>query len=262
MTQHPFTIDNDEPTIVCPADQTVECASDIHIGTPTVTSSCHLGTTVTTSGPTLVYGQADCPGAEYEIVYTVEDDCGRTAYCVQTFTIHNDGPTIMCPADQTVECASDIHIGTPTVTSSCHLGTTVTTSGPTLVYGQADCPGAEYEIVYTVEDDCGRTAYCVQTFTIHNDGPTIMCPADQTVECASDIHIGTPTVTSSCHLGTTVTTSGPTLVYGQADCPGAEYEIVYTVEDDCGRTAYCVQTFTIHNDGPDNNMSSRPDSRM
>ncbi len=245
-----FTIHNDGPTIVCPDDQTVECASDIVEGTPTTTTTCGMEKWVTTSGPTLVSGQADCPGAKYEIEYTVEDACGRTAYCVQTFTIHNDGPTIVCPDDQTVECASDIVEGTPTTTTSCGMEKWVTTSGPTLVSGEADCPGAKYEIEYTVEDACGRTAYCVQTFTIHNDGPTIICPDDQTVECASDIVEGTPTSTTSCGMEKWVTTSGPTLVSGDADCYGAKYEIIYTVEDACGRTKSYTQTFTIDNDGP------------
>ena len=245
-----FTIDNDPPSIVCPADQTVECYDDIIVGTPSVTVSCYLGYDVTTTGPTLIYGQDDCPGAKYEIVYTVTDDCGRTASCTQKFTIENDPPTIVCPADQTVECYDDIAVGVPTVTTSCYLGYDVTTTGPTLVYGQADCPGAKYEIVYTVTDDCGRTASCTQKFTIENDPPTIVCPPDQTVECYDDIVEGIATVSTSCYLGYVVTTTGPTLVYGQDDCPGAKYEIVYTVTDDCGRTASCTQKFTIENDPP------------
>ncbi len=245
-----FTIHNDGPTIVCPADQTVECVSHIIIGTPTVTSSCYLGTTVTTTGPHLVYGQNNCPGAKYEIIYTVTDECGRIARCIQIFTIHNNGPTIVCPADQTVECASHIIVGTPTITSSCGLHTTLTTTGPALVSGIANCHGAVYSIIYNVEDACGRTASCTQTFTIHNNGPTIVCPADQTVECISDIIVGTPTVSSSCGLHTTVTHAGPTLISGKENCDGAKYEIIYTVTDGCGRIASCTQTFTLHNDGP------------
>ena len=155
----------------------------------------------------------------------------------RTFTIHNDPPTIVCPPDQIVECYDDIHVGIPTVTVSCYLGYDVTTTGPALVYGQHDCYGAIYEIVYTVTDECGRKASCTQKFTIDNEGPTIVCPADKTVECYDDIYIGVPTVTTSCYLGYDVTTSGPHLVHGQAYCEGAVYEIVYTVTDDCGRKA-------------------------
>ena len=82
----------------------------------------------------------------------------------------------------------DIAEGTPDTTTSCGLTSTVTTVGPTLVSGQADCDGAVYEIVYTVEDECGRTDECTQTFTISNAGPTITCPADEVVECAGDVN--------------------------------------------------------------------------
>ncbi|MDB4438789.1 SpaA isopeptide-forming pilin-related protein [bacterium] len=243
-----FTISNNGPTIVCPSDATVTCAYDISVGTPTVSSSCGVHTTVTTTGPTLVSGTAECHGATYQLTYTVTDVCGRSASCVQIFTLDNEGPSITCPADATVTCAYDIIVGTPFVTSSCNLGNVVTTSGPTLVYGNADCHGSSYELVYTVTDACGRSASCTQTFTIVNDGPTITCPHDVTVECVYDISVGTPSVTSSCNLGTVVTTSGPTLTHGVDNCAGASYVITYTVIDICGRSASCNQTFTIEND--------------
>ena len=218
---------NDGPTIECPADVVVECVDEIAEGTPVVTTSCGVISTVTTVGPTLVSGTTDCDGAAYEIVYTVEDACGRSASCTQTFTVVNNGPTIECPADEVVECTDDIAESTPVTTSSCGLGNTVTTVGPTLVSGQADCDGAEYEIVYTVEDACGRSVSCTQTFTISNAAPTIECPLDVVVECLDDIVVATPVVTASCGLSTEVITQGPTLVSGQSNCEGAVYEITY-----------------------------------
>ena len=162
--------------------------------------------------------------------YTVEDECGRIESCTQIFTISNVGPTIECPADAVVECADDIVEGTPVVAASCGLTTTVTTVGPTLTSGTADCDGATYEIAYTVEDECGRTESCTQIFTISNQGPTIECPADAVVECVEDIVEGTPVVAASCGLTTTVTAVGPTSTSGTVDCDGATYEIVYTVD--------------------------------
>ncbi len=245
-----FTIANAEPTIVCPADEIVACATDITEGVPTVTTSCGLASTVTTSGPLLKSGAADCPGAIYEIVYTVEDGCGRMASCTQTFTIVNDAPMITCPANEIVTCADDIMAGSPTVVTSCGVSNSVATLGPTLKSGTADCDGAIYEIVYTVTDACGRMASCTQTFTISNVGPSITCPADAVVACATDIAVGTPTISTSCGVTSSFTTTGPTLVTGIADCPGTTYEIVYTAVDACDRMASCTQTFTIANDAP------------
>ena len=245
-----FTIANDPPMIDCPADEVVACEADIEEGTPIVTTSCGLESGISTSGPTLISGTADCPDAEYEIIYTVRDSCGRTANCAQIFTIANDEPTITCPADTVVACFTDIAAGMAITTTSCGLESGVSTSDPTLISGTVDCPSAEYEIVYTVTDSCGRVADCAQRFRIANDGPTIACPMDTTVTCFTDIVASTPTVATSCGLESGVSTSEPTLISGTADCPDAEYEIVYTVMDSCGRTADCAQRFTIANAEP------------
>jgi len=245
-----FTIANDPPMITCPADETVVCAADIMEGTPEVTTSCELGFEVTTVGPTLTGGTDNCNGATYEIVYTATDDCGRTAECTQVFTLNTDDPSIACPADETVTCLADIMESTADFVVACELGGEVTAVGPTLTSGTDDCPGATYEIVYTLTDACMNTIECTQVFTIANDPPTITCPADETVTCEADIAEGVAEFTTSCMLGGEVTTAGPTLTAGDADCPDATYEIVYTVTDDCGRTADCTQVFTIANDPP------------
>ena len=135
-------------------------------------------------------------------------DSGRTATCTETFTIMNPEPTISCPAGATVECESDIAgvIGTPTFITSCSNAATLSSEGPNLVSGNANCPGATYEIVHTVTEDArGRSASCTQTFTIANPEPTRTCPSGATVECEADIAEGTPQTSSSCGLTTTVT---------------------------------------------------------
>ena len=241
-----FTLDVAAPTISCPADATVACYDDIAAGTPTTSTSCELGSTVTTDGPNLVSGNDGCDGAIYSITYTVTDDCGQTVSCSQSFALSVDGPTIACPADATVECFEDISEGTPVVTTACGQGFTVATAGPTQISGNGPCDAAQYEIVYTVTDDCGKTASCTQTFTLNVAPPTITCPADAIVDCYSDISEGTPTVTTSCGFDYTVATTGPTLVSGTDECDGAQYEIVYTATDDCGQTASCTQTFTLN----------------
>ena len=239
------------PTIQCPADMTVECLANIAAGTPTVTTDCNLMSSVGTVGPTLISGQAGCDGAQYTIVYTATDDCGRTASCTQTWTLANAGPTIQCPADMTVQCASDIVAGTPMTSTSCMLGSTVTNVGPTLISGQAGCDGAQYTIVYTVTDECQRTASCTQTWTLANNGPVITCPADMTVECFSDIVVNAndATATTDCMLGVTFMVSAP-VQDGPDDCPGTTYTYTYTATDECGRTDECEQVFTIDNAGP------------
>ena len=248
-----FTIENDGPTITCPASDIVECFADISVDAAdaSFTTSCDLGATVRVSDP-LVVGTPDCPGTTYTYTYTVEDECGRIATCDQVFTIQNAAPTITCPADATVECFADISVDAAdaTFTTSCNLGADVRVDGP-VMDGDADCPDTTYTYTYTVTDACGRTATCDQVFTIENAGPTINCPANQTVQCAANIfvNVNNATFTTSCDLGGVLSLSGPVIV-GAADCPGTTHTYTYTVTDDCGRTASCDQIFTIDNPGP------------
>ena len=41
--------------------------------------------------------------------------------------------------------------------------------------------------MYTITDECGRTATCTQTFTIDSTDPMITCPSNQTVSCYEDM---------------------------------------------------------------------------
>lgn len=124
-----------------------------------------------------------------------------------------DLPTIDCPADASVNCFADIVAGNPVVSSTCNIISTVA-SAPVLVSGTAECSGAEYEITYTVTDDCSTSESCVQLFTLNLVTPTIVCPADETVSCFSDIVEGTPFVTNDCGVGGEVVVTGPILRFG------------------------------------------------
>jgi len=130
------------------------------------------------------------------------------------------------------------------LTVSCGLTSTVSSSG-SLISGTAGCDGAVYAITFTVTDQCGQTGSCSQMFTLDVDPPTIVCPADMTVECLSDIVAGVPTVGAACAQGTTITSTPPSLATGTPECNGAIYEIIYTVTDDCGQSASCTQQFTL-----------------
>ena len=241
-----FTIENEAPTITCPADMTVECSDDIIVGAADFETSCGLNGSVFTSGPT-IDGAPDCPGTTYTYTFTAVDACGRQISCEQVFTIENEEPTIACPADMTVTCASEIAITIPVFNTTCGLGGNVSVDGPVLD-GEVDCPGTTYTYTFTGIDDCGRIASCNQVFTIENEAPTITCPADETVSCASDILVdaNNATFTTACELGANISVSD-TLINGEPDCPGTTYTYTYTVEDACGRTAFCEQIFTIEN---------------
>ncbi len=248
--QH-ITIRNNPPTIKCPPDTIVACSTDIRAGTPVYTVSCSKKAEVSISSPKLVSGKADCPGAVYEVIYSVKDSCDRTASCKQKFTINNKGPEIDCPQNVEVQCYDDIHVGQPaSLKVSCDLGYKITMTDPKLIMGKHDCSGAVYSVHYTVTDDCGRTDACEQLFTILQPETSIQCPPDLTVQCSKDIKPAQALVKTACKHAYTTLTSGPKLVSGKEDCPGAKYTIQYTVSDECGVVKECIQWFTIDNPGP------------
>ncbi len=242
-----FRIENDDPTIHCPADTIIDCIEHLPAIQPQGSSSCHLGFRITSKGPTLISGEHNCPEAIYKMEYILKDSCGRTVKCTREIRILNDEPTITCPPDETVTCFDKIRKGKPIIKTACKRWyKDLRITDPVLVRGRRNCPGAVYEITYTVTDSCDRKASCVQRFTINNPGPKIKCPQPKEIQCVEDIMVGLPeSVQVSCDLAYTVTTSEPKLIYGKPNCVGAIYEVWYTVTDECGRKDSCQQVFTI-----------------
>ncbi len=245
-----FTIDNAAPTITCPPDEEVDCEADINTGLPVYTISCELKEDLVISDPILKSGKKDCPGAEYIVTYQVTDECGRMASCEQKFTIRDQPIQADCPPDRVVECEKDIAQEPPALSKICENLPTVSVSGPELISGTKDCPGAVYEIKYLLADDCGREKTCTQKFVIDNEGPDIVCPPDTVVECKEDIEMVSFVRESSCGKKFEVAGITPVLIEGQENCPGARYLVVFAGVDECGREAECDQTFEIQNDGP------------
>jgi len=232
-------ITNEPLMVECPPTQTVSCLADILPGTPTYTTSCGISADITSVGPTLFLGDENCNGALYVITHTVTDACGNSSVCEELFAIENDAPTIECLPNETVNCIDDITLATEVAfTASCGNNAAVEANGPLLREGTPNCPGAVYVANYTVTDNCNRAASCEQIFTISNEAPTITCVPDATVNCLSEIVIGSPDFETSCGEGV-LSTEGPILVEGNNNCNEAVYNIIYTVADVCGRTANC-----------------------
>ncbi|MEM9916926.1 MAG: lectin-like protein [Bacteroidota bacterium] len=240
-------LEADGPTITCPADHTVTCESDIsvHPSDADVHTDCSLGFSINVSGP-IVTGDPDCPGTVYEYKFTVTDDCGRTAFCKQRFTIHNPGPRIHCPADVTVECPSDIdpHPSDATVTTSCQLGYQVAMEGPD-IYGSG-CNGKTFTYTFIITDNCGRKDSCEQVYTLRDTTPPVFThvPPNEDV-CGYAPPFGTPQVTDNC--GIVHLTSYDRFVWG--NCQQGEKKIrTWTATDECGNSSQATQTIKFNHD--------------
>jgi hypothetical protein len=248
-TQQVIVVDNQKPTISCPADitvtniTTVTWSLGVSDNCPGVTNSCSP-----TNGSTFAAGTTG-------VNCTATDTSGNTANCSFNVTVVATAtPTIACPADVTVpsapgQCSSNFPfvvaaIGVPTPSVECKIGSLVITSPYLFPVGinTVDC---------TASNDYG-TATCSFTVAIQDtEAPTISCPATVTVNTdsglctASDVDLGVPSATSdNCGVNTLVNNAA-------ASYPVGTNAVVWTVTDIHGNTATCTQqVIVVDNQAP------------
>ncbi len=265
--------DTTAPTVTCPPGEILTCneslpnpisnAADFIAAGGTISDDC-----TTNLGDFTVFAVADdnegtnCPGDARVVVrtYTIQDGCGNTSTCDQTFTYLEStvGPVItsVLPACYKY-CASlnNPYESDITYVTDCNFGATVEITGPTVI-GQENCPGTIYRYTYTVTDDCGRTTSATRDFIIGNEGPTIECaPFNLILECGNpnnqdyiDAHLAQVSANTSCELGYNIT-HFPSF-FNLTAC-GSSTVVTFIATDDCGRTASCTTTIAIQdNTGP------------
>ena len=244
-------VDNQNPVIVCPANITANAspglcsASGLSLGTPVTSDNCSGILTITNNAP------ASFPVGLTNVIWAVTDASGRTSTCTQTITIvDNQAPSISCPANKTVNStagicgATGVNLGNPVTTDNCSVATT-TNNAPGIF------PIGNTNVIWTVTDNHGKTATCLQTVTvIDNQLPTIICPANKTVytnagQClATGVSLGTPTTGDNCQV-ISVTNNAP------ASYPLGSTTVKWIVTDAAGLTASCTQSvFVADNQAP------------
>ena len=253
--------DNIAPVITCPGDMTIHldpgaCEQVISYDV-LATDNCDV-TVEQIAGP---YGSGDgFPiGGPYVLTYEATDEGGNTAQCSFTVTVFEYVPTsndmtcnslvnlsldenceAIITADQILEgnnygCYDDYIITSEDANGNVipgnilditHVGTTITVTITDPVTG-VNCWGLVY-----VEDKLI---------------PEFDCPADITIACSENAVpalTGEPVITS-CELSHTVTSVDVFTDFGQCADPRAQIERTWTVTDDSGNSATCVQIITI-----------------
>jgi hypothetical protein len=118
-------IDNQNPTITCPANISVNvdpgtCVATVaSLGIPTTGDNCSVAS-VTNNHPSTTYSLGTTT-----VIWTVTDGSGNTATCNQTVTVtDNINPTITCPANITISaeaglCTATVTVPVPTTADNC-----------------------------------------------------------------------------------------------------------------------------------------------
>ncbi|MDA3909906.1 MAG: gliding motility-associated C-terminal domain-containing protein [Bacteroidales bacterium] len=171
-------IDNQLPTITCPAPVAVntdadECtASSVVLGTPTVDDNCTVAS-VTNDAPTTF------PIGNTIVTWTVTDGSGNIETCEQIVTV-TDGelPTITCQEDINA-CSSEITLVEPEVSDNCGIAE-ITNNAPEVF------PVGTTTILWTVTDVNGNISTCEQNVFVSQIEATVEASSQVTCTDASD----------------------------------------------------------------------------
>ena len=240
---------------------TISCTTPLdETPKPSVTSNCGSAAEITLTYEDDLSRLDDC-GLSGIIIrtYTATDACSETAICVQTITVTNEAPVLICiNLDQTIACADgrgENDLPRPTVTDDCTAVGNTTLTFVDDFSGLDNCGDAGiFTRTWTVTDVCGNYATCVQTITVTNEAPVLNCSGytNLTITCSDDINnIPIPTVTDDCTPTNNIALEFVDDNSGLSDCGHAGVIIrTYTATDACGLTSTCVQTITIDNQAP------------
>jgi len=284
-TQHIVVTSPDAPTVSCPSDKNFpqeDCqgatltAGDI--GTATGTGS---NITITTRRSDDLNLTSDpYPVGTTTITWTVTDDGGRQASCIQTITVtpsqtaDSTPPTLNVPGNVSATTSSctatlDDELGVATASDNCGTASITRTGVPRVACPIPGDPGRTCEsfvfptgttvITYTATDTAGNATVGTQTVTVTESPavpPTITAPAGFSVNTGAgatscgvvigDATLGSATASDNC-AGVTVTRSG---VPAGNNFPVGNTVITYTATDKSGNTAQATQTITVVDNTP------------
>ncbi len=232
-------IDNTAPMITgCPSDINVTsdpglCETNVSWTIPTITDNCSIDTIIVSDVPGVF------PVGVDTVTYTVIDIGGNSETCSFIITVSdNENPVISCPGSVTVDatfgtCAnSTVNIGTATATDNCAIAS-ISHDAP------ASFPVGSTTVTWTATDVNGNSATCTQIVTIvDNELPTISCPANINDCPNASISLGIPSTSDNCGVAS-VTNNAP------SSYPIGVTTVTWTVTDNNGNTATCMQTVTI-----------------
>ena len=245
--------DSMAPSIVCPANLTIECGTSTApaaTGMATATDNCD-----TPSQITVTFSDVVTPGtgrnATIARTWMATDSTGNAASCVQAFTVvDSTPPAITCPADVTIECGNPTDpasAGMATATDNCDAVGEIT-----VAFSDVVTPGvgknSSIARTWTATDTTGNISNCTQTITVEDSmAPVIVCPANLTLECGSPTDVastGMATATDNCDAVGEIT-----ITFADVTTPGngQNFRIVrtWTATDTTGNQAMCTQTITV-----------------
>ena len=266
-----------DPSIICPADKTIECGEPVPpVQTPIVTDNC---------GATFEVDENDqitnCGIGFVFRTFTATDLGGRTATCMQTITIENNNPftlaDIQWPSDfESFECDPDLNPNNLTAPFNYPLTNESVCDLVAVTYND--------QLLPTNMPACGKILrkwiiidWCQYNPNIPNSpgywehtqilritdviAPVVTCPNDITVnsfdsDCMSE-YVSVPSITATdCSqvfnffYTIDLNSNGTTDANGVSpnvsnSYPFGTHQVSYTVSDLCGNSTPCSYKITV-----------------
>jgi len=216
----------------------------------------------------------NAPIGTHTITYHVTDACGNDSYTSLTVTVTDQiAPIAICDEHTVISIGSDGTASVPALSfddgsydncgditidarrmdnPSCP-GNDATAYGDYVPFTCCDL-GATIMVQLRVTDAAGNTNTCMVEAEVQDKlAPTIVCPANKTIDCEDDFTdlaiTGEAFGFDNCS-GVTVTSNDISVNIG---CGGeGTVTRVFTATDAQGLTASCIQTITIENSDPFN----------
>ncbi len=226
------------------ADPGVCSASNVELGMPTATDNCNSEVSVTNDAP------EEFPLGETTVTWTVTDNAGNTATCIQLVTVIDDqAPEVESMQNITVDsdpgiCGAVVEFGMVGATDNCELESVEVTEGFT---SGSTFPIGTTTVTWTVTDASGNTATSSFTVTVEdNESPEITCPGDMTVsteEAQNYAVVDFDNATASDNCSVTVEQTGGPVSGSQF--PIGNTVVTFTATDAAGNTSECSFNVTV-----------------
>lgn len=246
-----IVVDNEAPTISCPADITVNndpgvCGAIVNYATPVGSDNCPGSTTAQTAG---LPSGATYPVGTTTNTFVVTDAAGNTAMCSFDVTvIDNEPPTIVCAMDVNTTtdagiCGAAVTFADAIAIDNCGVMSVIQTMGPP---SGSVFPVGTTTIEYTATDVNGNTNTCTFDITVVDDEPPVAVCMDITIQLdptgnasitASDVDGGS---TDNCNIAS-LSVSPST--FSCADV--GPNNVTLTVTDDSGNMSTCIAVVTV-----------------
>lgn len=250
-------VDNQNPTITCPANISVNNTPNLCSGVATWTApvgvdNCTGAVTIRTAGP--ASGSVFAAETTTTITYQVTDGSNNQASCSFTVTVEDSqAPTITCPSNIVVGndvgfCNAVVTYATPSFSDNCPGVTILQTAGlpSNSQFGVNSSPNT---VTFRATDAAGNQTSCSFTITVNDtQSPAITCPSDIVVNnapglCNATVSWTPPVGVDNCPGQNTVRT-GP--------APGSVFNVLttttitYTSTDAVNNSNSCSFTVTVN----------------